>query len=254
MSSATRVLFLAGEVNPFTPGSSIGRIVRQLPEQIHETGRFETRVMMPRYGIISERRNRLHEVIRLSGAEIDVLGETHTLKVKVASIPGIRLQVYFMDNTHFFKRKGVIASRDGVVFKDNVQRSFFFGRAVLETIRNLGWEPHVVHAFGWAGGLVPLALGTDFAEDPLLGGAKVVFTPDDLDPKAKLTSKMCAGLALPDELAGLTLNEVGKKHAHAVIYPPNVVGNGRGPQFPEDIEGMTQMAMGVYDELVGVPA
>ncbi len=254
MSSATRVLFVSGEVNPFTADSPIGHLVRTLPEQIHETGRYETRVMMPRYGVISERRNRLHEVIRLSGAEIDVLDETHTLKVKVASIPGIRLQVYFMDNTHFFKRKGVIASREGVVFKDNVQRAYFFGRAVLETIRNLGWEPNVVHAFGWAAGLVPLALAKDFADDPLLGNAKVVFTPDDLDPKAKLTAKLCTGLGLPDDMAGMDLNEAGKAHAATVIYPANVKGNGRGPQFPEDVEGMTNTAMAVYDELVGVPA
>lgn len=254
MSSATRVLFLAGEVNPFTPDSPIGNIVRTLPEQIHETGRFETRVMMPRYGTISERRNRLHEVIRLSGAEIDVLGDTHTLKVKVASIPGIRLQVYFMDNTHFFKRKGIIASRDGVVFKDNVQRASFFGRAVLETIRNLGWEPHVVHAFGWAGGLVPYALAHRFADDELLGGAKIVFTPDDLDPKATITEKLCKGLELPDELAGQTLNDAGKAFADAVLYPPNVTANGQGPQLPAETEAMAEMAMSVYDELVGVPA
>lgn len=254
MSSATRVLFLSGEVNPFTPDSPIGHIVRVLPEQIHETGRYETRVMMPRYGIISERRNRLHEVIRLSGSEIDVLGETQTLKVKVASIPGIRLQVYFMDNTHFFKRKGIIASRDGVVFKDNAQRAFYFGKAVLETIRNLGWEPNVVHAFGWAGGLVPVLLSGEFADDPLLGGAKVVYTPDDLDPKAKLSAKLCTGLGLPEELSGQSLIEAGKEYADAVIYPPNVTGNGRGPQFPADAEGMTELAMGVYDELVGVPA
>ena len=254
MSSATRVLFLSGEVNPFTPASPIGKLVRALPEQLHESGKYETRVMMPRYGTISERRNRLHEVIRLSGSEIEVLGETHTLRVKVASIPGIRLQVYFMDNTHFFKRKGAIASKDGVVFKDNAQRAYYFGRAVLETIRNLGWEPDIVHAFGWAAGLVPVTLAEELAADPLFRGAKVVFTPDDLDTKATLTAKLCAGLRLPESLVGLTLNEAGKAHSDAIVYPASVTGNGRGPQFPEDIGGVTELAREVYDDLVEIPA
>lgn len=254
MSSATRVLFLSGEVDPFTPASPIGKLVRTLPEQLHESGRYETRVMMPRYGTISERRNRLHEVIRLSGSEIEVLGETQTLRVKVASIPGIRLQVYFMDNTHFFKRKGAIASKDGIVFKDNVQRAYYFGRAVLETIRNLGWEPDIVHAFGWAAGLVPVTLNELLTEDPLVGQAKVVFTPDDLDAKAVLTNRLCTGLGLPESLVGMTLNEAGKAHADTVIYPSNVVGNGRGPQFPDDLDGIRELAMEVYDDLVEIPA
>lgn len=254
MSSATRVLFLSGEVNPFTPDSPIGKIVRELPEQLHESGRYETRVMMPRYGTISERRNRLHEVIRLSGSEIDVQGDAHVLKVKVASIPGIRLQVYFMDNTHFFKRKGTIASRDGVVFKDNTQRSYYFGRAVLETIRNLGWEPNVVHAFGWAAGLVPAIIKNDLDDDPMFAGTKVVFTPDELDPKANVTAKLASALNLPEQLAGSTLNDAAKDFSDTIVYPSNVQGNGRGPQFPDDLEGMTEMAMGIYDELVGIPA
>ena len=100
MADAMRVLFISGEVAPFTEENEISWLVRHLPEQVHETGDFETRIMMPRYGIISERRNRLHEVIRLSGTEVEMGTERHTLKVKVASIPGIRLQVYFMDNNH----------------------------------------------------------------------------------------------------------------------------------------------------------
>ena len=158
MANAMRVLFISGEVAPFTKESSVANLARKLPEFVHDTGEFETRIMMPRYGIISERRNRLHEVIRLSGREIPMGDASHTLKVKVASIPGIRLQVYFMDSVHYFKRKGIVADRDGKLFEDNAERSLFFGRSALETIRNLGWRPDVVHAFGWISGLVPWLL------------------------------------------------------------------------------------------------
>ena len=102
---------------------------------------------MPRYGTVSERRNRLHEVIRLSGSEITLGDHTETLRVKVASIPGIRLQVYFMDNDFYFKRKGIYRDRQGNLFADNLERSAFYARAVIRTIRNLGWQPDLVHAF-----------------------------------------------------------------------------------------------------------
>ena len=129
-----RILYVSEEVAPFVCQSEIADLVRMLPEQLQERGDCEVRIMMPRYGLISERRNRLHEVIRLSGTAIQAGERTETLKVKVASIPGIRLQVYFMDNAHFFKRKGVHADQEGKTFEDNGQRALFFASSVFETI------------------------------------------------------------------------------------------------------------------------
>src|SRR5690554_2200332 len=125
MANPTRVLFVSGEVTPFAKVSDLADLVRQLPEKLQESGDFEVRIMMPRYGTISERRNRLHEVIRLSGAEIPMGEASETLKVKVASIPGIRLQVYFMDNRAYFKRKGVFGDKQGHDFEDNAERALF---------------------------------------------------------------------------------------------------------------------------------
>ena len=133
---------------------------------------------MPRYGTVSERRNRLHEVIRLSGSEITLGDVTEELKVKVASIPGIRLQVYFMDNNFYFKRKGVFADRQGVLFPDNLDRAAFYARSVICTIRNLGWQPDLIHAFGWMSGFVPYVLRTEFGNDALFEESKVIYTPE----------------------------------------------------------------------------
>jgi len=198
MNNAMRVLFISGEVAPFTKETEVAGLARSLPEYVHDTGQFETRIMMPRYGIISERRNRLHEVIRLSGRDIKMGEEEHTLKVKVASIPGIRLQVYFMDSVYYFKRKGIIADRDGKLFDDNAQRALFFGRSALETIRNLGWKPDIVHAFGWISGLVPWLLRTEFAGDDLFTGTKCVYTPDDAPAEADVDESMAALMQLAD--------------------------------------------------------
>lgn len=250
MANALRILFVSGEVTPFTAATEIAQLVRTLPEQLHESGKYEIRIMMPRYGIISERRNRLHEVIRLSGSEIQVNDEPQTLKVKVASIPGIRLQVYFMDNAHYFKRKGVIAGKDGVVFEDNAERALYFTKSAFETIKNLGWQPDVVHGFGWASAFAPLLLSSGSDSDPLFENTKTVFTPDLSDPKANLTKKLCATLGLPAETVGKSLDEVGAAYSDAIIQPPS--GKGDGPIFSLDPEEMLATASEVYEQLVGV--
>jgi starch synthase len=212
-----RVLFVAGEVAPFSKVTPAAQLMRDLPEELQEQETVEPRIIMPRYGLVSERRNRLHEVIRLSGSEIQVGATTETLKVKVASIPGIRLQVYFMDNVHFFKRKGIFRDRKtNEVFDDNPERALFFGRAALTTAENLGWSPDVVHASGCIAGFVPLLVRTEFAGHELFANAKTVYTPDDADVEVSLDEARLGQLTLPTDLAGLELREIGARFADAV--------------------------------------
>ncbi|GIV61601.1 MAG: glycogen synthase [Rhodothermaceae bacterium] len=221
MTNAMRTLFVSGEVAPFTKDTELSEVALSLPARLFETGNYETRIMMPRYGIVSERKNRLHEVIRLSGTEIPLGDEKETLKVKVASIPGFRLQVYFMDNTRLFKRKGIFADKQGKLFPDNLERALFFGRGVIETIRSLGWAPDVVHTLGWISGLVPALLRTEYAADPLFQDAKILFTPQVVDFEARFTEAQCKRFGLPSDLAGKTPVEIGLAHADAVLYPPS---------------------------------
>jgi starch synthase len=250
-----RTLFVSGEVAPFTHASELSRLARTLPEHLHETGDFETRIMMPRYGIVSERRNRLHEVIRLSGAEIPMGDEIETLKVKVASIPGIRLQVYFMDNNRYFKRKGIFADKQDKLFPDNLERALFFSRGVLETIRKLGWSPDVVHAFGWISGLTPLLLRTEYASDPLFENVKIVYTPEPVHFEARFTAEQSAHLGLAEETVGKSPVEIGLHFTDAVIYPPSLSPVNGAPQFGEEAEEMCAKAVSVYEQVSnGVPA
>ena len=249
-----RTLFVSGEVAPFTQTSEAATLVRTLPERLHESGEVETRIMMPRYGIVSERRNRLHEVIRLSGTEIPMGEASETLKVKVASIPGIRLQVYFMDNNHLFKRKGIFADRQGKLFTDNLERALFFGRGVLETIRNLGWGPGVVHAFGWMSGLVPMLLKTEYAADPLFAETKLVYTPEEVDFEARFTAEQIATLGLPEDVIDLSPVQVGMAYADAILYPPSLEPEDDAVRFSEEPEEMTEQAISIYEQVLnGVP-
>jgi len=251
MDTPVRILFASSEVTPFATVSEMSALIRNVPEYLHESGGFESRIMMPRYGIISERRNRLHEVIRLSGSRIPLADEAETLKVKVASIPGIRLQVYFMDNVKYFKRKGVYSGRDGVVFADNLTRAVLFARSVLTTARNLGWSPDVVHAHGWIAGLLPVLLKTEYAEDPLFRRAQVIFSTDGFASQGRLTSKEVAdfGLSDADRLVDRTLHEIAADFADVLVSGKEadadtvaLVGS------PEEI---TEKALALYGQQTG---
>jgi len=252
MANATRILFITGEVAPFSSTSELSKLVRSLPESLHESGKFETRIMMPRYGTVSERRNRLHEVIRLSGSEITLGDRTETLRVKVASIPGIRLQVYFMDNAYYFKRKGIFADKQGNHFEDNLERSAFYARSVIRTIRNLGWQPDLVHAFGWLSGMVPYVLRTEFGEDELFKDSKIVYTPEEVDFDLRFAEETFSNLSMarhPDLIGGSPV-DAGKRFADATIYPPSMSDSADGPLFSGVPEQEMDEAVAVYENVL----
>ena len=152
-----RVLFISQEIVPYLPESEMANIGRYLPQGIQDKGK-EIRTFMPRYGCINERRNQLHEVIRLSGMNLIINDTDHPLIIKVASIQAARMQVYFIDNEDYFQRKHTISDEEGNFFPDNDERSIFFARGVFETVRKLRWAPDLIYCQGWFTALVPLYL------------------------------------------------------------------------------------------------
>jgi starch synthase len=167
----------------------------------------EIRTFMPRYGCINERRNQLHEVIRLSGMNLIINDDDHQLIIKVSSIPSARIQIYFIDNDDFFSRKAVLTSEEGKEFEDNDERMVFFARGVLETVKKLQWRPSVVHCHGWFSAIAPLYLRNMFKDDPVLCDSKIVVslyedsftTPLD----ANLVEKLCNEGVPAEELQNL---------------------------------------------------
>ncbi len=150
-------------------------LCRALPQAIQEKG-FEIRTFMPKYGCINERRNQLHEVIRLSGMNLIIDDNDHQLIIKVASIPSARVQIYFIDNEEYFQRKFILTDAEGNYFGDNDERAVFFARGVLETVRKLRWSPDIVHCHGWFSGFTAMYLKSVFADDPLFADLKVVLS------------------------------------------------------------------------------
>ena len=172
---AKKVLFITQEITPYLPESEISTICRNLPQGIQERGR-EIRTFMPKFGLINERRNQLHEVIRLSGMNLIIDDTDHPLIIKVASIQSARMQVYFIDNDDYFQRKNIVGDDDGTEYPDNDERSIFYVRGVLETVRKLRWIPDVIHCHGWMSALTGLYIKRMYADDPCLRHAKVIYS------------------------------------------------------------------------------
>ena len=173
--STLRILYAASEITPFLTTSSVADFVRALPQYMQER-ELEVRIFVPRFGVINERKNRLHEVVRLSGVNICVGADTVPLVIKVASIPQAKLQVYFIDNEEYFKRKAIFYDKENRFFEDNDSRMTLFCKGVLETVKKLGWAPDLVHCHDWFTSLLPLYLKTAYRQEPLFKKSKVILT------------------------------------------------------------------------------
>jgi len=170
-----KILYISQEITPYLPESEISNICRYLPQGIQEQGN-EIRTFMPRFGKVNERRNQLHEVIRLSGMNLVINDTDHPLIIKVASIQAARMQVYFIDNEDFFSRKFVFTDEKGNFFKDNDERTLFFTRGVFETVKKLRWSPDIIHCHGWFTGIIPIYLKKIFYDDPLFLNSKIIYS------------------------------------------------------------------------------
>ncbi len=193
--SKSRILYVSQHVVPFLPATQMSSVSRNLPQGIHEKGR-EIRVFTPRFGKINERRHQLHEVIRLSGMNLSVDDTDHPLIIKVASIPTARMQVYFIDNDSYFKRKYVLKDGEGKLFADNDERAIFFVRGVLETVKKLGWAPDIIHCNGWMANLLPVYLKDVYKDDPYFANSKVVCSLYDEGFEGSLDPRMAHKIAL----------------------------------------------------------
>ncbi|MDZ7742673.1 MAG: glycogen/starch synthase [Bacteroidota bacterium] len=194
-----RVLYIAQEIAPYLPESHMSHIGRYLPQGIQEMGK-EIRTFMPRFGNINERRNQLHEVIRLSGMNLIIDDTDHPLIIKVASIQQARMQIYFIDNEDYFQRKATIRDKNNKFFDDNDERSIFYSRGVIETVKKLGWSPDLVHCHGWMSSLVPLYLKKAYKDNPLFSELKVVVSIYD----DEFSEKMSKDFAKKIKMEGIT--------------------------------------------------
>lgn len=234
--STKKILYITQEITPYLPDSTISVTSRYLPQAIQEKGK-EIRIFMPRFGNVNERRNQLHEVIRLSGMNLIINDTDHPLIIKVASIQAARMQIYFIDNDDFFKRKATVVDDNGVEFDDNDERSIFYVRGVLETVKKLRWIPDIIHCHGWMTALTPLYIKTAYADDPCFKDSKIVYSLYNDDFKKPLNPNFPEKLKLKgianDKTAFLKegdisyerLTEFALQYSDGVIQSEDVVNN-----------------------------
>lgn len=229
-----KVLYISQEITPYLNPSDMATFGRMLPQGIRETG-MEVRTFMPRYGAINERRNQLHEVIRLSGLNIVIDDTDHPLIIKVATLQPSRMQVYFIDNDDYFLRHSSDGLETETIFEENDERTIFFVRGVLETAKKLRWIPQIIHCTGWITALTPAYLKTIYADDPAFADAKIVYSlfsrPFEGTFDARMYEKLIMDGFKPEQLKALAdgpvdykaLNRFGMDYADAIaISSPGV--------------------------------
>lgn len=196
-----KVLIISSEVTPYLPQTNQALNSYQIPKSVNDNG-GQTRIFMPKYGLINERRHQLHEVIRLSGMNLVIDDEDMPLIIKVASIPKERMQVYFIDNDEYFKRRGTLRDEKDKLFKDNDERMIFFTKGVIETVKKLNWSPDIIHLHGWFTSLFPLYLKTYYKDEPLFAESKIVtsvYTKDFEGILSKTIQKKVSFDQIPSE-------------------------------------------------------
>lgn len=241
MMKAKKVLFITQEITPYVPESPMSLVGRKLPQAIQDKGR-EIRTFMPKWGNINERRNQLHEVIRLSGMNMIIDDTDHPLIIKVASIQSARMQVYFIDNDDYFQQREMTADENGVEYPDNDERAIFYARGVLETVKKLRWCPDVIHCHGWITSLIPLYIKSAYRDEPSFRDSKVVFSLYDEEFKEVLDQKLLDQLLIkdmtPDLLTGIntpiSYSELSKL---AINYSDGVIQNS-----PDSLPELLQYA------------
>ncbi|MCG1034968.1 glycogen/starch synthase [Polaribacter sargassicola] len=192
-----RILFVSSEVVPYLPETELSSTAFNVAKNAHSKG-VQTRIFMPRYGVINERRHQLHEVIRLSGMNLVVNDMDMPLIIKVASIPKERMQVYFIDNEEYFKRKAVFSDEDDNLFPDNDERAIFFAKGVVETVKKLNWAPDIIHVHGWLASLLPLYLKEFYKEEPLFTESKIITSLYDNSFEGNLNEKLADKVKFDD--------------------------------------------------------
>lgn len=221
-----RILYVSQEITPYLPVNDLSKTARFLPQAMNESG-IEVRLFMPRFGCINERRHQLHEVIRLSGMNLIVNDIDQPLIIKVASIPQARMQVYFIDNEEYFKRKFTTVDKKEKFYADNDERALFFCRGVIESVKKLGWSPDVIHCNGWMASFLPMYLNKFYHDDPIFEKTKIVYSFYNHTFEGKLNKDLAKKMKFDgftdEEVSGFEAADHKKLMETAIKYSNAVV-------------------------------
>lgn len=263
-----KVLYAAAEISPFARMTHTADLLRFLPASLQDKG-YEIRILLPKYGTINDRRNRLHEVIRLSGIEVEIGDKIESMRIKVASIPNAKLQVYFLDNDTYFNRKAMFMDPDsGEHYDDNDERIVFYSKGVLETVIKLGWKPDIIHCHDWPAGLVPLLVKEKYKDLDLFKDTKLIYNIHHPENNGVFNKKLLNLVDFPDSLNqdnliegdNVDLRTLGLKYSDYVVTGNHLTGQlddlfAELNISPKKIQGspedVSDKFAAYYDEIAG---
>ncbi|WKK66241.1 glycogen/starch synthase [Lutimonas zeaxanthinifaciens] len=211
-----RILYISSELTPYLPETEVSKMAFEVPKEMHSQG-AQIRMFMPRFGVINERRHQLHEVIRLSGMNLIINDMDMPLIIKVASLPKERMQVYFIDNEEYFRRKAVFTDEEGKLFPDNDERAIFFAKGVVETVKKLNWSPDIIHIHGWMASLLPLYLREYYKNDPLFADSKIVTSAFNYQNSGVLSGDKLIDKIKFDQIAEEKLESFTKGNGNSFV-------------------------------------
>lgn len=236
-----KVLYAAAEISPFARMTNTADLLRFLPASLQDKG-YEIRILLPKYGTINDRRNRLHEVIRLSGIEVEVGDKVEEMGIKVASIPNAKLQVYFLDNDTYFKRKALFTKPDSNEhYEDNDERIVFYNKGVLETVMKLGWKPDIIHCHDWPSGLIPFLVKQSYKDVELFKDTELVYNIHHPENFGIFDESILDLISVPDSVDRSKLVKDGKidlRHLGMLFSDHVVTGNQIKDQLDDELKEM----------------
>ena len=204
-----KLFFLTTEITPFVNASLLADFSASVPLLLQGKG-HDIRIMHPKYGFISERKFILREVIRLREIPFVFNGKDQMTSAKSAFIPRTRVQVYFLEQTEWFKPLSnlIYKSKNGRVLGDNDFRYSYYSNASLATLPHLFWRPNFVICNGWQSSMVPIIYSQLYKSDKFYKGIKTVQVIYSMDQYAKFSRKSieAAGVKIPDKLKKSTIN------------------------------------------------
>lgn len=222
------ILFVAQELSPYVSGD-YGQKILDIAAYMQAKSNIDVRIFIPRFGCINQRKHQLHEVIRLSGVNLVINDIDQPLIIKVGSVSKQKLQVYFIDNEEYFKRKQIFKDKEGKIFADNDERMLFFCKGVLETLIMLGWKPDIVHCHGWITSMLPMYLKTKYSADSIFSSTHIItslYNQSFLGSlNKKLREKILQDDQIEDKLELLNKTNCLGLYKHAAKFSDAIIFN-----------------------------
>ena len=204
-----KLFYLTTEIDPFASTSHLGKYSVHIPYALQNL-EHDIRIMIPKYGFVSERKYILREVSRLREILFEFNGEDVMTSAKSAFIPKTRVQVYFLENAELFKDLTTLLykAKNGRVLSDNDDRYNYFSKAAIATLPHLFWKPDVIICNDWQSASIPLIYQQIYDKKEFYGKIKTALTVHSVDEHSIFSRKSYekAGVVLPKNLKGDSVN------------------------------------------------